>query len=94
MQLKRIVNDFLVLCQFIPCTYEQLAGITSAVTSWDTSIMEQLRVAERVFIMVRLFNIRKDFTTADDTLPARFSQPKIDGISGWQILGSRKTGEG
>ena len=30
--------------------------------------------------MMRLFNIREGFSEADDKLPARFFQPKTDGI--------------
>ncbi len=79
-QFKKIVYDSLVLCQFLPYSYQQLADVTSAVTGWDTGIMEQLRVAERILTMTRLFNIREGFTAADDALPQRFFQPKTDGI--------------
>jgi len=60
--------------------YEQLAGLVAAVTGWDAGIMEQLRVAERVLTIARLFNIREGFTAADDKLPQRFFQPKTDGV--------------
>jgi len=53
--------------------------MVNAVTGWDTSVMEQLRVAERILTMARLFNIREGFTAADDVLPQRFFQPKTDG---------------
>ena len=79
IQLKQIVLDSLVVCLFLPYKYEQLAGIVNAVTGWDTSVMEQLRVAERILTMARLFNIREGFTAADDVLPQRFFQPKSDG---------------
>jgi len=80
VQLKRIVFDSLVLCMFLPYSYEQIADVTAAVTGWDTGVMEQLRVAERILTMARLFNIREGFTTTDDTLPQRFFQPKTDGV--------------
>jgi len=73
------VLDSLVLCQYIPYSYEQLADIAAAVTGWDTGVMEQLRVAERILTMARLFNIREGFTATDDRLPHRFFQPKTDG---------------
>ena len=79
IQLKRIVFDSLVLCQFLPYSYKQVADIVASVTGWDTSVMEQLRVAERILTMARLFNIREGFTSDDDTLPQRFFQPKTDG---------------
>jgi len=79
VQLKRIMFDSLVVCQFFPYSYQQLAGVVAAVTGWDTSVTEQLRVAERTLTMARLFNIREGFTAADDTLPPRFFQPKTNG---------------
>jgi len=79
IQLKHIVFDCLVLCQFLPYDYEQVADVTAAVTGWNTGVMEQLRVAERILTMMRLFNIREGFTAADDKLPQRFFQPKTDG---------------
>ena len=79
VQLKRLIFDSLVLCRFLPYTYEQGAGVLSAVTGWDSSVAELLRVAERILTVARLFNIREGFTAMDDTLPQRFFQPKTDG---------------
>jgi len=80
VQLKQIVLDSLVLCQFFPYSYEQIADAVGAFTGWDTGVMELLRVAERTLTLARLFNIREGFTVADDTLPRRFFQPKTGGI--------------
>jgi aldehyde:ferredoxin oxidoreductase len=80
IQFKRIVNDSLVVCLFLPYSYQQLANVTAAVTGWDTGVAEQLRVAERIVTMTRLFNMREGFTAADDKLPLRFFQPKTDGV--------------
>jgi aldehyde:ferredoxin oxidoreductase len=41
--------------------------------------MEQLRVAERILTMCRLFNVREGFTSADDRLPGRFFEPTNGG---------------
>jgi len=78
-QSKRLIYDSLVLCHFLPYTYGQIADLTAAVTGWDTSVMEQLRIAERILTMCRLFNVREGFTSADDTLPARFFEPTRGG---------------
>jgi aldehyde:ferredoxin oxidoreductase len=80
VQLKEIVFDSLVVCTFLPYSYEQLADAVAAVTGWDTGVTEQLMVAERILTMARLFNIREGFTAADDTLPRRFFQPKTNGV--------------
>jgi len=77
--LKAMVTDCLVTCCFIPWDYKKLADITGAITGWDTGVMEQQRVAERVMTMARLFNIREGFTAADDKLPKRYFQPKTNG---------------
>lgn len=79
IQLKEIIFDSLVLCSFLPYTYEQLVDIVAAVTGWDTSVKEQLGVAGRTLTMARLFNIREGLTAADDRLPLRFFQPTTNG---------------
>jgi len=80
VQLEHVILDSLVLCQFLPYSFEQIVGITVAVTGWDTSMVEQIKVAERILTVARLFNIREGFSEADDTLPSRFFQPKTDGV--------------
>ena len=80
MQFLRLLGDSLPVCMILPFSYKQLAGLTSAVTGWDTDIPEQIRSAERILTMMRLFNIREGFSEGDDKLPMRFFQPKTDGI--------------
>jgi aldehyde:ferredoxin oxidoreductase len=79
IQLKQIILDCLAVCKFLPYTNEQLADVTTAVTGWDTGVVEQQKVAERILTIARLFNLEEGFTAADDTLPDRFFQPKTDG---------------
>jgi aldehyde:ferredoxin oxidoreductase len=78
-QFKAIIADSLVVCVFLPYTYQTQADVITAVTGWDTSIAELLRMAERILTVARLFNIREGLTAADDVLPERFFQPKTDG---------------
>jgi len=80
VQQKLILLDSLVVCQFLPYSYEQLNDVVAAVTGWDTSVTELMRIAERTLTMTRLFNLRDGFTAADDKLPSRFFQPKTDGV--------------
>jgi aldehyde:ferredoxin oxidoreductase len=80
MQGLRMLGDCLPVCMILPFSYKQLADLTAAVTGWDTNIAEQIKSAETVLTMMRLFNIREGFGEADDKLPARFFQPKTDGI--------------
>jgi len=79
-QFKRIINDSMVVCLFLPYTIQQMADALSGATGWDTGVVEQLKVAERVLTMARLFNIREGLTADDDVLPDRFFQPKTDGV--------------
>jgi aldehyde:ferredoxin oxidoreductase len=80
MQGLRLLDDSLGICFLLPYNYRQLADLTAGVTCWDTDIPEQIRTAERIITMMRLFNIREGFSGADDKLPARIFQPKTDGI--------------
>jgi aldehyde:ferredoxin oxidoreductase len=79
VQLKKIIFDSLALCQFLPYSYEQVAELTAGVTGWNTTVMEQLRAAERTLTMCRLFNIRQGLSAENDKLPDRFFAPKTDG---------------
>ncbi len=79
VQLRQLLLDSLVLCLFLPYNLEQVTGLVRAVTGWDTSAMELLRVSERTLTAARLFNMREGFTAADDKLPPRFFRPKTDG---------------
>jgi len=76
----RIIQDSLVLCQFLPYDPEQVVDILSAVTEWNTGTVELMRIAERTLTMARLFNIREGLSAADDKLPNRFFQPKRNGV--------------
>ena len=80
IHLLRIAVDNLVLCMFLPYNTKQRVDILAAVTGWDTSIVEMLRIAERILTMARAFNIREGLSAADDKLPDRFFQPKRNGV--------------
>lgn len=78
-QCKRILSDSLVLCALLPYSFAQMVELTSGVTGYDTSVAEQLRVAERILTMLRVFNTKEGFTAADDKLPPRFFEPAAEG---------------
>ena len=80
IQCKRIWYDSLVICVILPYDFQQTTDLLAAVTGWDTGVMEQMKVAERILTLARMFNIREGFTAADDTLPRRFYQPKTNGV--------------
>jgi aldehyde:ferredoxin oxidoreductase len=72
---------------------QTIVEILSAVAGWDTGVMEQLRIAERVMTVARLYNIREGFTDKDDRLPRRFFQPKTSGALSHQSLDRHKMNE-
>ena len=76
---KRIVCDCLLLCHFLPYSFAHIVQLVEAVTGWETTVMEQIRVAERVLTLCRLFNLRAGLTAREDRLPERFFQPTADG---------------
>lgn len=71
-------------CNFVgfpgfPFTAHRIAEIVNAVTGWETSFYEILKVGERAINMARLFNLREGLTARDDTLPDRLFQPLPSG---------------
>jgi len=78
-QMIRTIRDCMIMCWFCTWSPVQLSTIINAVTGWDTSIAELLRVAERVITMTRVFNYREGFSCDDDQLPSRFFEPKTGG---------------
>ncbi len=53
----------------------QLVEMIRAVTGWDFSLWELIKVGERSANMMQAFNAREGFTSADDRLPDKLLQP-------------------
>ena len=64
---------------FGPQTLNGIVDYVKAVTGWETSLFDLLKVGERHANMARIFNLREGFTARDDTLPDRFFQPMEGG---------------
>jgi len=79
VQFHQILNDSLVVCQFLPYNDEMRINYTAAITGWNTSAIEQSKVAERILTTMRMFNLREGLSAKDDALPKRMFQPKTDG---------------
>jgi aldehyde:ferredoxin oxidoreductase len=79
--------DSLNVCQFVYGPAWQLYGpnqlveMARAVTGWDVSLWELMKVGERRLNMMRAFNTRAGFTRDDDVLPPKVAQPKEGGPS-------------
>jgi len=65
---------------------EKLQDFINAVTGWNMSIFEMMKVGERANTMARIFNTREGFTTADDILPSRLYEPIRNGASTGKAL--------
>ena len=75
----RVLDNCLLMCDFLPWDYIQKTSIVKAVTGWNTTAWELMKVGERVTNMARVFNIREGFKKEDDWLPDRFFHPKTSG---------------
>jgi len=75
----RVLANCLSICQFPPWRFAEYVDLVRAVTGWDVSMYELVKVAERTLNLARVFNLREGFTAADDWLPPRFFQPQTAG---------------
>ncbi len=83
--------DSVNVCQFVygPSWHlygpNQLVDMVRAVTGWDVSLWELMKVGERRLNMMRAFNVREGFSREDDVLPPKLAKPReggpTDGVS-------------
>lgn len=79
--------DSLGTCQFVwgPSwqlyDLNQLVELVQAVTGWRTSLYELMQVGARRLNMMRAFNAREGFTSADDMLPKKGFMPLVGGAT-------------
>ncbi len=57
-----------------------LVNYINAVTGWNMSLFELMKVGERGNTLARLFNVREGFTPADDVLPQRLHEGLGNGV--------------
>jgi len=69
----------MVICQFVGWELRQLTGLVHAVTGWNHSHYELMKVGERVLNLTRILNLRRGFRAGDDRLTERFYEPFKDG---------------
>jgi aldehyde:ferredoxin oxidoreductase len=79
LHFERSLYNSLLLCQFVaapttPLTLTKLTEIVRAVTGWDMSEWEMMKVGERGITMARLFNVTHGIDKTDDWLPDRMFQ--------------------
>jgi aldehyde:ferredoxin oxidoreductase len=75
--------DAMVVCRFtnFALTVDDYAEMISAGTGLEMSGKDFLQVGARIWNLERMFNMREGFTSEDDKLPKRFSEPLPEGGS-------------
>jgi len=79
------LTDSIDVCQFVygPAWHlydsNQLVEVVKAVTGWDTTLYELMKVGERRLNMLRAFNAREGIGREADTLPDRFFDRPLKG---------------
>ncbi|HGJ66099.1 TPA: aldehyde ferredoxin oxidoreductase, partial [bacterium] len=84
----KILDDFynsIGMCDFVagpigPLPVSKVVEYIRAVTGWDTSLWELMKVGERANTMMRIFNNREGFTRDDDKLPKRIFKGLENGV--------------
>jgi aldehyde:ferredoxin oxidoreductase len=79
--------DSVNVCQFVwgpawqlyDCN--QLVTMVKAVTGWDVSLWELMKVGERRLNMMRAFNAREGLDRDQDVLPPKLAKPRVGGPS-------------
>jgi aldehyde:ferredoxin oxidoreductase len=91
---RAAVLDSLILCKFLRRALGDLHGeaaaLLEAVTGVPTSAGEIQATAKRIVLIRRLFNEREGWTSAEDTLPARFYETPLTGGASRGALLSRE----
>lgn len=78
------INNCYGICNFcsVPIhamTFDKLVACIRAITGWDTSLFDILKVSERGTVMARVFNNREGFTPEDDRVIRRWHEAMPDG---------------
>jgi len=83
--LWRHLLDSLVFCHFCLFMPGQITELVRAITGWNATAWELMKVGERCINMTRAFNFREGMSRDDDWLPRRFSVPftsgPLDGVA-------------
>jgi len=78
------INNCYGICNFcsVPIhamTFQMLVESIRAITGWDTSLHDMMKVSERGTVMARVFNNREGLTPKDDRVIRRWHEPMPNG---------------
>jgi aldehyde:ferredoxin oxidoreductase len=71
VQDERAAFFSLVLCDFAPISVENCVDMWNFSTGFNHTVDSYLECGERIWNLIRLFNLREGHNTSDDTLPER-----------------------
>lgn len=72
VQDERAAFFSLVLCDFAPISEEDCVAMWNLATGFNHSVESYLLAGERIWNLIRLFNLREGLDPADDTISVRF----------------------
>lgn len=72
VQDERAAFFSLVLCDFAPISERDCVDMWNLATGFDHTIESYLLAGERIWNLIRLFNLREELDPAEDKLPPRF----------------------
>lgn len=88
-QNKYCLQDSMIFCGFSRFGMDdaQRLNFTNAVTGWGYSNEESINIADRIYTLERLFNVREGFSKENDTLPWRcLNEPMPNGPAKGNIV--------
>ncbi len=83
-QDMNVLRDNLILCTFAMGTLDEdlRRQAFQAVTGWQLSAVKEREVANRIWTLIRLYNIREGMTRKDDDLPHKLrNEPLPSGVA-------------
>jgi aldehyde:ferredoxin oxidoreductase len=72
VQDERAAFFSLVLCDFAPISEEDCVEMWNLSSGFNHTVESYLRAGERIWNLIRLFNLREGLHSSEDTLPDRF----------------------
>ncbi len=78
VQDERAAAFSVLLCDFLPFHTEDMLQAISASTGIELSEKDYLKAGERIWNLIRLFNLREGFSRKEDTLPPRMFEDPLE----------------
>ncbi|MGQ4871043.1 MAG: aldehyde ferredoxin oxidoreductase family protein [Candidatus Thorarchaeota archaeon] len=75
LQDLRCVTNSLIVCHFYPVQSEELVELIRLVTGWDYTIEELKMAGERIFTLMRMFNLKMGYDPRNERLPEIILRP-------------------